>query len=442
MNNKNNSKQNKTSNKNITKKNYPAKTIIDGQIVAMNEFGDGEIHGNRRTIKVVRTVVGDQVRVKIPESDKSYLYGDLVKLLQPSDKRIDPACESFLDGCGGCQWLHFNYQEQLKWKTKILRDLLKQRLAAPVKVRDIIPMVFPFAYRNKLSLRNVNGSFVNMQDFDEKTVAAKSCRVETDANQKVRALLVKAKAHTEIQQLHCRSTPDGCVGLHLFVNKVSKPVIEFAEYCNNTIEKCVGIGAQTRNSYELLKGKNFLNYQYNSLNYSIPLNGFFQTNYSQAETLLEIALEQLKGSKNDSALDLYCGCGFFSLPMAQQMKSVTGIENNAASTKNAQVNATANHLGNLRFLTGDASVIMKSINRESFDSVLLDPPRAGCDEAVLHALMSIAPGKIVYISCSPSSLARDLKVLTKAYDVTYCQPIDMFPHTSHMETVVTLKPKR
>jgi len=138
--------------KNIQKK-FPGKNIIDGQIVAMNEFGDGEIHGNRRTIKVVRTVVGDQVKVKIPESDKSYLYGDLISLLKPSEKRVDPACDSFLDGCGGCQWLHFNYQEQLKWKTKILRDLLKQRLSAPVKVRDIIPMEFPFAYRNKLSLQ-------------------------------------------------------------------------------------------------------------------------------------------------------------------------------------------------------------------------------------------------------------------------------------------------
>jgi 23S rRNA (uracil1939-C5)-methyltransferase len=427
--------------KNIQKK-YPVKNIIDGQIVAMNEFGDGEIHGNRRTIKVARSVVGDQVRVKIPDSDKSYLYGDLVSLLKPSDKRIDPACGSFLDGCGGCQWLHFDYQEQLKWKTKILRDILKQRLSAPVKVRDIIPMEFPFAYRNKLSLRNENGTFVNMQQFDEKTVAAKSCRVETEANQKVRALLVKVKVPSDIQQLHCRSTPNGNVGIHLFVNKISKPVKEFSEFCRSTIAGCSGIGAQTRNSYELLYGENFLTYSYKSIRYTIPLNGFFQTNYVQAEKLLEVALEQLKGSKNDTALDLYCGCGFFTLPMAQQMKQVTGIENNAASTENAKENAKVNRLNNIKFLTGDASVVMRGMKKESLDCVLLDPPRAGCDEPVLHALIAMAPKKIVYISCSPSSLARDLKLLTKAYDVTYCQPIDMFPHTSHMETVVTLKPKR
>jgi 23S rRNA (uracil1939-C5)-methyltransferase len=423
-------------------KKYPLKNIIEGQIVAMNEFGDGEIHGNRRTIKVARSVVGDQVRVKIPDSDKSYLYGDLVGLLKPSDKRVDPLCESFLDGCGGCQWLHFNYQEQLKWKTKILRDLLKQRLSTSVKVREIIPMEFPFAYRNKLSLRNVNGSFVNMQNFDEKTVVAKSCRVETEANQKVRAKLVTIKVPPDIQQLHCRSTPDGSVGIHLFVTKVSKQVKEFSEYCSNNFPGCVGIGAQTRNSYELLYGKNFLLYSYKSLKYSVPLNGFFQTNYEQAEKLLEIVLEQLQGSKKDTALDLYCGCGFFTLPMAQQMKQVKGIENNAASTDNAQENAKDNKLNNIKFITGDASVVMRGLNRESFDCVLLDPPRAGCDEQVMCTLIALSPKKIVYISCSPSSLARDLKLLTKAYDVTYCQPIDMFPHTSHMETVVTLKPKR
>ncbi len=427
--------------KTILKKNA-MKNIINGQIVAMNEFGDGEIHGNRRTIKVARSVVGDQVRVKIPDSDKSYLYGDLISLLKPSDKRVDPACDSFLDGCGGCQWLHFNYQEQLKWKTKILRDLLKQRLSAPVKVHDIIPMEFPFAYRNKLSLRNVNGTFVNMQEFDEKTVTAKHCRVETEANQKVRGAIITVKVPPDIQQLHCRSTPDGHVGIHLYVNKISKPVKEFSEFCSSKIKGCAGVGAQTRNSYEVLYGKKFLTYTYKSLNYSIPLNGFFQTNYVQAEKLLDIALDQLKSSKNEIALDLYCGCGFFTLPMAQQMKQVVGIENNAASTENAQVNAKVNHLNTIKFLTGDASVVMRSMKKESFDSVLLDPPRAGCDEQVLHVLIAMAPKRIVYISCSPSSLARDLKVLTKVYDVTYCQPIDMFPHTSHMETVVTLKPKR
>ncbi|NLD92905.1 MAG: 23S rRNA (uracil(1939)-C(5))-methyltransferase RlmD [Fibrobacter sp.] len=430
------------SNKKTVQKENPVKNSVDGRIVAMNEYGDGEIHGNRRTIKVARTVVGDQVRVKIPVSDKSYMYGELVSLLKPSEKRVDPACASFLDGCGGCQWLHFDYQEQLKWKTKILRDILKQRLSSPVKVCEIIPMEFPFAYRNKLSLRNVNGTFVNMQDFDDKTITAKNCRVETEANQKVRAILGTVKVPSDIQQLHCRSTPDGSVGIHLFVNKVSNMVKEFSDFCSSTVARCAGIGAQTRNSYELLYGKNFLTYSYKSIRYTIPLNGFFQTNYVQAEKLLEIALEQLKGSKTDTALDLYCGCGFFTLPMAQQMKQVIGIENNAASTENAQENAKVNHLNTIKFLTGDASVVMRGMKKESFDSVLLDPPRAGCDEQVLQALIAMAPKKIVYISCSPSSLARDLKVLTKVYDVTYCQPIDMFPHTSHMETVVTLKPKR
>jgi 23S rRNA (uracil1939-C5)-methyltransferase len=429
-------------NKKNTQKKNPIKNIIDGQIVAMNEFGDGEIHGNRRTIKVVRSVVGDQVRVKIPDSDKSYLYGDLVTLVKPSDKRVDPVCDSFLDGCGGCQWLHFNYQEQLKWKTKILRDLLKQRLSISVKVHDIIPMELPYAYRNKLSLRNVNGVFVNMQQFDEKTVAAKSCRVETETNQKVRAVLAQIKVPLDIQQFHCRSTPDGSVGIHLFVNKVSKQVKEFSDFCSSKISGCVGIGVQTRNSYEVLFGNNSLTYSYKYLTYTIPLNGFFQTNYAQAEKLLEIVLEQLKGAIKETALDLYCGCGFFTLPMAQEMKQVTGIENNVASTKNAEENAKNNRLNNVRFLTGDASALMKSMKKELFDSVLLDPPRAGCDEPVLQALVSMEPKKIVYISCSPSSLARDLKILTKAYGVTYCQPIDMFPHTSHMETVVTLKPKR
>jgi 23S rRNA (uracil1939-C5)-methyltransferase len=135
------------------------KSLIDCQIVAMNEFGDGEIHGHRRTIKVVRTVVGDQVRVRLPESDKSYIYGDLVKLLKPSVKRVNPDCTAFDSGCGGCQWLHFDYSEQLRWMTRILRDMLKQRCSTQIRINEILPMEVPFAYRNKLSLRNINGRF-------------------------------------------------------------------------------------------------------------------------------------------------------------------------------------------------------------------------------------------------------------------------------------------
>jgi len=413
--------------------------IQDGQIVAMNEYGDGEIHGHRRTIKVARTVVGDQVRVKLPDSDKSFIYGDLVKVIKPSDKRVDPECAAFNDGCGGCQWLHFDYKEQLHWKTKILRDMLKQRCASPIRVNDIIPMEEPFAYRNKLSLQNVNGRFANMQNFNDKSVAPVYCRVETLPNQHAREVLMRQAVPREILQAHLRSTEDGCTGMHLFVSRITPAIRDFAAKMRAEIKGLAGIGAQVKEHYEHLCGKEYLEYRDCGLTYNIPLNGFFQTNYIQARRLRDAAIDQLRLSKTDSVLDLYCGCGFFTLPIAKQARMVSGIENNAASTANATANAKLNNLDNVRFQTADTAVALRTLKCGDWQVVLLDPPRAGCDEPVLHEIVRLMPRRIVYISCSPSSLARDLKpLLAASYTVSYCQPIDMFPHTAHMETVVTL----
>ncbi|HEX2956702.1 MAG TPA: 23S rRNA (uracil(1939)-C(5))-methyltransferase RlmD [Chitinispirillaceae bacterium] len=415
-------------------------SLIDGQIVAMNEYGDGEIHGNRKTIKVARTVVGDKVRVVLPQTDKSYMYGKLVNLLQPSQKRVDPLCDAFKNGCGGCQWLHFDYAEQLKWKTKILREMLNKRLNTAIRVNDIIPMETPYGFRNKMSFRNVNGRIVSMMDFNDAVIIADTCRVETIANQNARQKIISLKIHPDIQQAHFRSTPSGQIGVHLFVSSISKPVNEFAAWCMKNIDGCVGVGAQTRKKYTVIAGEGNLSYRYKNLSWTIPLNGFFQTNYTQAETLLETAVTQIACTRNDSVLDLYCGCGFFTLPLALNAKVVTGIENNSSSTSNGLLNAKNNNINNISFLTKDAGIALKELPKNRYHKVLLDPPRSGCDETALRALCAMAPERMVYISCSPQSLVRDLKLLfAHGYTVAYCQPIDMFPHTAHMETVVTLR---
>lgn len=414
---------------------------LDGQIVAMNEYGDGEIHARRRTIKVVRTVVGDQVSVRLPDNDKSYVYGELVKLIKPSPQRVDPQCSAFIDGCGGCQWLHFDYAAQLHWKNRILRDILKQRCNTQIRVNDIIPMKVPFDYRNKMSLRNVNGRFVNMQDFDNRIVAPLSCRVETIPNQIARKKLMSMTVPKNILQAHIRSTEDGCTGMHLFVSSITTETRQFAQKVFSEIKGLSGVLAQiSEKKQELLCGKNILEYNDNNLIYRIPLNGFFQTNYIQSRVLKDEVIRQLCIGRNDSVLDLYCGCGFFTLPAAKLAKSVLGVEDNAASTLNAAQNAKLNMIDNVQFTTADVAVSLRTLEPGRYPLIVLDPPRSGCTEEAIASIVRLAPRRIVYVSCSPSSLARDLKIFLKAsYTVIHCQPIDMFPHTAHMETVVTLK---
>ncbi|HEX3020068.1 MAG TPA: methyltransferase domain-containing protein [Chitinispirillaceae bacterium] len=418
------------------------KPFEDGQIVAMNEYGDGEIHGYHKVIKIVRTVVGDQVRVELPSEEKRFVYGKLVKLLKPSDKRVNPDCTAFDEGCGGCQWLHFDYSEQLHWKTRILRDILMQRCHLQTRINDIIPMENPSAYRNKLSLRNIKGHFSNMQDFDDTVIKTKHCKAETIPNQQARQFLMTLSVPREILQVHVRSTEKGELGMHLFVFCINTNVRDFADKMIKGIKGLVGIIAQVKDHCELLAGKDYLEYIGSNLIYKIPLNGFFQTNYVQARQLLDITLKQLACGRNDTVLDLYCGCGFFTLPIATKAGRVLGIENNVSSVKTASDNALLNKLNNVQFQTSDVACALKKLKPGDWQLVLLDPPRIGCEEKVLQELIRLSPRRIVYVSCSPSALARDLKkFLAASYVVCYCQPIDMFPHTVHMETVVTLEKK-
>jgi 23S rRNA (uracil1939-C5)-methyltransferase len=278
-----------------------------------------------------------------------------------------------------------------------------------------------------------------MQDFDDTIITTKICKVETIPNQHARQILMSLPVPHEILQVHMRSTENGDLGMHLFVSKINESVRKFATDVSKKIKGLIGIVAQVKDTIEILWGQDHLQYIGSNLTYKIPLNGFFQTNYIQARRLLDITLKQLACTKKDNVLDLYCGCGFFTLPIATMTKNVLGIENNDASTSTAAENAVENELNNVQFKTKDVAIALRDLKPGEWHLALLDPPRMGCEESVLKELIRIAPRRIVYVSCSPSALAQDLKkLLAASYVVSYCQPLDMFPHTVHMETVVTL----
>ena len=169
------------------------------------------------------------------------------------------------------------------------------------------------------------------------------------------------------------------------------------------------------------------------------MNGFFQTNYFQASKLLELVIKLLNPGKNENIIDLYCGCGFFSLPIARHSGFVYGIENSIQSISNAKFNAKINNIKNIDFSCMDARKSLLNFKPKSIDSIVLDPPRSGCDKEVLSEIIRIRPDKIVYVSCSPDTLARDLNILRNGgYALGKCRPIDMFPQTFHVEMVTDL----
>ncbi len=201
----------------------------------------------------------------------------------------------------------------------------------------------------------------------------------------------------------------------------------------------IGIGAFAHHSYHQLFGLDVIEQELGGIRYRIPLNGFFQTNPLQALALRDRAIADLQLGPKDRLLDLYCGGGFFALAAGKLAERVIGVENSIDSVRVANQNASLNGLKNLRFVIGDVGRTLAAFKPSDFTKVLLDPPREGCTPAVLSALLQVRVPRLVYVSCSPETLARDLRVLVDGgYRLETVAPFDMFPHTAHVEVVASL----
>lgn len=418
---------------------------IEARIEGLNEYGEGYFPLRNHIVKVGRTVPGDLVKVRLPAMVKRFVRAEAMELLEASPQRValqicphfSDHASPFLPGCGGCQWLHVNYPTQLKAKARIVNDLLR-RQGIKVVVQPVIGMENPQAYRNKMSLINSGGRLSFKKEYSDEAVFPLTCVQETLENQAIWEKLRDLPMPPELLQLHLRSVT-AQVGVLLFVKQYTSAVETLAATIKGLDNRISGVAAASYRDYRLLQGSDNLEIELGNVSYGIPLNGFFQTNYHQALVLRDLAIARLELCPSDRVLDLFCGSGFFSLPIAKKVDSVLAVENNRESIQAAIKNAQRNRIGNARFVSADAAKSLQGQNANAFTVTLVDPPRSGCGPELLAQLIRLRPMRIVYVSCSPESLASDLAVLCKSdYKVIECQPVDMFPHTFHVETVVTL----
>ncbi len=415
--------------------------IIETEISSLNQNGEGVSKFNNNTIFVPRTIPGDRVKIKINRINNNNAGGELLKIIKPSEKRVKSGCNAFENGCGGCQWLHIGYREQLFWKREILCDMLKIKSKINIEVNEIIGMKNPAVCRNKFSFLNEHGSLVFMQESSKRTITLDNCPQEMEINNKVYEKLKKYHFPEVILQAHIRSSEEGKTGICFFVKRFQSEINKIGSRIIKDIKTIEGIGAASYREYHTISGRDYIEQKTGDYLYRIPLNGFFQTNYDQSGILLNLIDKSLVNVTGD-VLDLYCGSGFFTLPAAAKAHKALGIDNNPAAIKFAGINAKINQIQNAEFIASDIKYVLKDLNTGMFQTVILDPPRSGCEPEVLKEILRIKPEKIIYISCSPETLARDLLILTgKNYKAVYCQPVDMFPHTYHIETLVTLELK-
>jgi len=401
---------------------------------------------------------GDLVEVLPTKMKKRYAFAEVLSLLEPSKDRIEPLCPHEKE-CGGCAFQRYSYEAQLELKEKQIREkLIRIAGIEDPLVKPIIAMDNPFQYRNK-AVFQVESALGAVGYFEKKShhvVDAPYCMLQAEPANTIGQVIreyTRANPTTVVQVIVKTAFHTGEVMVIIIAEKTSLPkqelliqqldeAIEALETNNQGVSyslENVTLKEKNKERNILIAGKPTINEEMMGLEFEISANSFYQVNTLQTEKLYQKALEyaDLKGHEN--VLDIYCGVGTIGLLAAKNAKRVLGIESVKDAIINANRNATINGLVNITFKWGKAEEELPKGLEWDPHVVFLDPPRQGCAPELLEAVVKASPKRIVYVSCDPATLSRDLKYLTQeGYKFIEATPVDMFPWTNHVETVVLM----
>ena len=396
---------------------------------AMAFGGEAIARHEGKAIFVPLTMPGDEAEIEIVEDRGRFARGRLVELIRPAPERVIPRCKHF-GVCGGCHWQHVDYAQQLAYKTRIVREQLQRigGLRDPL-VHPTIGPDEPWHYRNHTQFhltRDGRLGYMALRSHD--VIPIEECHIlEPPVEQLWRELDVELPDLDEVALRAGVHTGEQMVVFQLKSDEAPQAEIDLP--VNAVAELADG-------SERVLAGDRHFHERLNGHVYQVSATSFFQVNTRMAERLVALVVERLHGNVSTRVLDAYCGVGTFALALAPHVARVVGIEYAPDAVRDARVNAQA--FANVEMLEGTVEAVLPGL-REQFDVVVLDPPREGCAPAVSNAIVARGIPRIVYVSCDPSTLARDVKRLSAAgYQFVDAQPLDMFPQTFHIETVATL----
>ena len=458
--------------------------LIEGvKITDVAAEGNSIARVNEMVVFIPFGAPGDVADVQITRKKRSYAEGRIERMITPSPIRETPRCRHF-GICGGCRWQHLPYEVQLQTKQRQVSDALTRIAKVPFpEISPILGSEEIWAYRNKMEYTFSDKMWLTREQLDsqeefadrraagfhipgafDKVLDIEECHLQASLGDRIRLFiknLGKEKGwefynlrenHGFLRTLMIRIVSTGEVMVVMSVGEDNKeritelmeslaeafPEITSLHYVVNTKANDT-IADQEINCY---KGRPYIEEEMEGLRFRIGPKSFYQTNSRQAYRLYSVArrLADLKG--DELVYDLYTGTGTIACFVARDCRHVIGIEYVPEAIEDAKINAEANALANTEFYAGD----MKDVLTDTFvaehgrpDVMIVDPPRAGMHEDVVKVILNAAPEKIVYVSCNPATQARDLAMLHEAYDITAVQPVDMFPHTHHVENVVALK---
>ena len=436
--------------------------VVDIVDIGQGGVGIGKYEGF--TVFVEGGLIQDKVKVRINKSKKNYAVGDIVEIIEKSPFRVDRICSDDLKDCGGCQIQALDYNKQLELKTNEVKQVISRiGKLENVEIHETIGMQSPCRYRNKAQfpIQNINGStaigFYKKKSHD--VIPTDMCVIQHDINDKI-IKIIKTYIQAYNVSIYNETTHTGVlrhlvtkvgfttneVMVVLVANGTNLPHLN--ELASVLKENILGFKTLVLNvnkaktnvilgkENKVIYGNGKINDYIGDLVFEISPLSFFQVNPVQTEVLYNKALEYAELKENDTVFDIYCGIGSISLFLAQKATKVYGIEIVEDAIKDAKINAKLNNLNNVEFYVGKAEEVVPKMYSEgkTANVVVVDPPRKGCDEKVLDTIVSMKPDRVVYVSCNPSTLARDLAYLDeRGYKCVEIQPVDMFPHTMHVE---------
>ena len=464
--------------------------IIDIESLGYEGEGVGKV--DNFTVFVKGALKGEKVEAKIIKVNKNFAFGKLINIIKPSEYREEPICKIY-NRCGGCQLQHLNYKEQLNFKKKRVEECIerigklkinktnsiaegknslnKYDYEDGVIVHDTLGMNNPYRYRNKVQLPvgNIKDNFVvgfySPRSHD--IIDMEECYIQHEVGDRVVALIKQWLKNYNVP-VYDEKTGSGLIR-HIMVRKAfkteetmivlvtSKDELphkkEFIELMRENIKdlKSIVQNINPKNTNVILGtkcktlwGKDTIVDTIGDFKFNISPLSFFQVNPVQTEVLYNKALGYADLQGNEIVFDAYCGTGTISLFLSQKAKKVYGVEIIPEAIENAKINAKQNNIDNVEFIVGEAEKVIPEIINSGIkaDVVVVDPPRKGCEKSLLEAIAKMNPKKVVYVSCDPGTLARDLSILDElGYRTLEVQPVDMFPETGHVETVVRLHRK-
>ena len=463
------------------RKDYP---LIEGlHITTLAAEGKAMGKVDNQVVFVPMTLPGDIVDVQIRKHHRRYMEGTVVHFIEKSPLRIEPFCQHF-GTCGGCKWQNLPYDEQLKQKRQQVEDQLVRigHLDIP-EVRPCLGSAHTREYRNKLEFTFADRRWLTYEEIAEggdiastpavgfhipgcfdKVLDIECCHLQIDLSNKIRLATKQycidhgytfhnARAHEGLMRtMVVRTASTGEVMVIVVFNENDRERIDaLMSYLRDEFKEITSLIYMVNDKWNdslgdrepiCFAGKGHIIEEMEGLRFKVGPKSFYQTNSEQAYELYKVARDFAEISEEDTLYDLYTGTGTIANFCARRARRVVGVEYVPEAIEDAVINSRLNNIDNTTFYAGDMKDVLSDefIERNGHpDVVILDPPRAGVDERVLEVIKRAAPERMVYVSCNPSTQARDLAILSDMYEILAVQPVDMFPHTHHVENVVKLR---